>query len=228
MIRKMLLIASAVAMPLAATAVTAIAGPTIAGAVSVPIVCHPIAPLGTLTYGAPGLTLGGTLSANPTSTNTTTAQTLHCTGGVSGNGTSPGGSSVTNSTACTGVNLPVPGCALGLFNQGKIADAPNVSTLWTHVPTVSWTIGATTYKMTTNSSNLAAGCLSLGEVGFTIHGIMSAPASVSGHAAKSVICFGADTGPGTSGSTLADFANSTFGGTIATSVLSANSKIRVA
>jgi len=232
MIRKMLLIASAIAIPLGATAVTAIAGPTTAGAVSVPIVCHPTAPLGVVTWAAPGLTLNGTISASPTSSTTTTAQTLNCGALGAGSAAARTGTNaiVTNSTVCTGPNMPLPGCAFGLFNHSSISGlSGNSSTLWLSLPTISWSIGATSYTMTSNSSNVAAGCIALGEIGFTIHGtITTGPAARLGHTAKYVACFSTDTGPGTTGSMVADYGNPAFAGTIVTTVLSANGKIRVA
>jgi len=232
MIRKILLIASAIAIPLGATAVTAVNGSTSAGAVSVPIVCHPTGTLGVVTWAAPGLTLGGTVSASPTSSTTTTAQTLNC--GALGGGTAAARTGataiVTSSTVCTGPNLPLPGCAAGLYNHSSISGlAGNSGTLWNSLPTVSWKIGTTNYTMSSSSSNTAAGCIALGEIGFTIHGtITTGPAARMGHAAKYVACFSTDAGPGTTGSFTADLGNPTFGGTIVTAVLSANGKLRVA
>ena len=227
MIRKMLLIASAIAIPLGATAVSTIVGPTIAGATSTPIVCHPTTPFPSVTYAAPGLSNGGSFSSSSTSTATTNHITLNC--GSLGSGAGAPNNVTTNSTMCTGTNTPVTGCSSGMFNYGNIsAFAGGANTLWQAIPTVTWTIGSTTYSMNTNSSNVAAGCQAVGEAGFTVHGVMTVPSSRAGHAAKEVICFGADSGPGTSGSTTADLGNTSFAGHITSSVIDANSKIRVA
>jgi len=230
MIRKMLLIASAVAMPLGATAVTAIAGPTVAGAASVAIVCHPTAPLASATYAPPGLSVAGVFPG-PASTNTTTsAQVLNCTGGATGPATVAPQSIAAASTACTAVNTPVTGCpGAGFWSNSLGGLAAAGTTLWMGLPTLSFHIGSTAYTMTNSSSNPAAGCIALGELGFTIHGVISAgPAARIGHAAKYVACLGADTGPNTTGSTTADLGAPPAGMLMVTSVIDANSKIRIA
>jgi len=228
MIRKMLLIATAVAMPLGATAVTAVAGSTSAGAASVPIVCHPTVPFSLVTYAAPGLSQAGSFSASPTSTVNTGSQNLGC--GSAGPAHINPQSLTTANTQCTGTNTPVVGCSAGMYSYDSIGGfAGNASTLWSSLVTLVYTINGASYTETNSSSNAAAGCLAVGEVGFTIHGTITAgPAARMGHAAKYVACLGADTGGGTSGSTTADLGNPAFTGHIVTSAIDANSKIRIA
>ena len=230
MMRKMLLVGAAIVMPLGAATFTAIAGPTIAEATSTPIICHPGTPFSLVHYAPPGLSQAGSFSPSPTSTTTTDSQNLNCTSGASGVAHIPAQSLVINSTKCTGTNAPDQGCTAGQYHYDSIgAFANNASTLWTSIPTIQFTINGVPYTFTSNASNAAAGCQSVGEVGFTIHGtITSGPAARVNHVAKYVACLGADTGPGTSGSTTADLGNPNFTGNIQTSTIDNNSKIRIA
>jgi hypothetical protein len=223
MMRKMLLIASAIAIPLGAIGVTAVAGSTMAGASNntlLNITCHLSG--ATVTFAAPGLSANGTVSPNPTSTTTTSAQTLTC--GTAGNGTSPGLSIVSASTPCTGTNTPITGCALGLFVQDSTAGfSSSGGTLAASIPKIKFTIGATTYVSKTTSS---AGLVCTGgELGFVLKGKLKSPAAHVNELTKVTACLGTDTGTNTTGMFTNDFGAA--GVTIATANLAADSKAKI-
>jgi len=69
MFRKIMMVAAAVAMPVAAvTAVTAVAGPGIAGAKALPPIAETCSQTGTVTFAKPGLSSGGTVTNKTTET----------------------------------------------------------------------------------------------------------------------------------------------------------------
>jgi len=220
MIRKMLLIASAIAVPLGATAVSAVAGPSIAGATPLAITCH-ISGV-TINFATPGISQGGSFTSSPTSTSTTTASTLAC--GSAGSGTSAGNTLVKDNTQCTGTNAPVTGCSVGQYNYDSAsAFAGGATTLWTQLPKMKFKINGVTYKSksTSSSSTFCTG----GEPGFTIKGKLTSPAAHANEPAKLTACLGHDTGPGTTGSFAADFNQP--GVTIATVDLASDSKAKI-
>ena len=224
MIRKMLLIASAVAIPLGATAVTAVAGTSSAGAVTpLAISCTLGNPV--VSFAAPGLSQNGSFTTAPTSTTTTSAQTLKC--GGAGNGTGPGQSIVSNNTACTATNVPVTGCTAPppqMYNYDSVAGfSGTATTLWMQVPVINATINGTNYS---SSSKSSAGIVCAGgELGFKIKGKLTAPAAHAGEATKVLVCLGSDTGPGTTGSFTNDFNQP--GRTIATATMANDSKLKI-
>jgi len=222
MTRKILLIASAIIIPLGATAVTVVAEPATAGAAPLAITCHFTS--GVTTFASPGLSLNGSVSASPTSTSTTTASGLNC--GGAGTGTGNGNSITSNSTPCTGTNLPAPGCALGLYNYDSVgAVAANATTLWMQLPKIKFTIAGTAYQSKSSSSNFSIACAS-GEAGFIIKGKLTKPLAHAGETTKVQVCLGSDTGPGTTGVFAADLG--VAGVTIATANVAADSKIKIA
>ncbi len=224
MLRKFLLIAAAVAIPMGATAVTAVvqtgtAGP--AGATALAITCKVTS--GTEDFASPGLSSGGSFESASTSTATSTTVKYNC--GSAGTGKTNPIAITTASTQCTGTNTPVAGCTSGQYNYDSVAGfASTASTLWSDIGTLKIKIGATSYQETLTASSIALTCAS-GEAGFNIKGKLTAPAAHAGEPMKVTVCLGSDTGPGTTG----NFANDLGapGVTIATAAIAADSKAKI-
>jgi len=228
MLRKMLLIASAIAIPLGATAVTtgitAVAESGTAGATPLAITCKVTS--GTVSFASPGLSTNGSFQAAPTSTSTTTSVKYKCTPpAASVVGTTKPLAIVTPATQCTAANVPVPGCVVGQYNYSNEGSfASNAGTLWSEIGTLSIKIGTVNYKATLQSSTLATTCVA-GEAGFNLKGKLSAPTAHAGETMKLTVCLSGDSGPGTTGNFVSDLASHT--GTIATATIAADSKAKI-
>jgi hypothetical protein len=223
MLRKMLLIAAAVAIPMGATAVTTVVQSGTAGATALSITCKNTG--GAVDFALPGVSNNGSFSSSPTSTTTTTASTFNC--GSAGTGKSKGMSIVSNSTPCTGTNTPVTGCSVGQYNYDSAsAFGSSGSQLAAEIPKLKIVIGTTTYITKTVSS--AVTLCSGGEAGFVLKGKLTSPAAHAGEAAKLTVCLGSDTGSGTTGSFTKDYTNiSTDGATIATANFASDTKVKI-
>ena len=228
MLRKMLLIASAVAIPLGATAVTtgftAVAESGTAGAAALAITCK--VTTGTVNFATPGISANGSVQAASTSTTTTSTVKYKCTPPATtvANGTTKPLAIVSNATPCVGLNNPIAGCATGMYTYDSTGDfAAASSTLWQTIGTLSIKIGAVTYKanLTSSAATLCTG----GEVGFNIKGKLTALAAHAGESVKDTICLGADTGVGVTGSFTADIGQP--GVTIATATIATDSKAKI-
>ncbi len=223
MLRKMLLIAAAVAIPMGATAVTSVIQTGTAGATALAITCKVTS--GTVDFAAPGLSQNGSFESASTSTATTTTVKYGCTPPAGGVGKTNPISITTPSTQCTGTNTPVTGCSVGQYNYDNEGSfASNASTLWSEIGTLSIKIGATKYTANLTSSAVALTCAS-GEAGFNLKGKLTAPAAHAGEPLKLTTCLGADTGPGTTGNFVNDFNQP--GVTIATAAIAADSKAKI-
>jgi hypothetical protein len=223
MLRKMLLIASAVAIPLGATAVTSVVQTGTAGATALAITCK--VTTGTETFAPPGISQNGSFEAASTSTTTSTTIKYKCSPPTGSIGTTKPISITTPSTQCTGTDTPVTGCTAGQYNYDSVADfASGGSTLWSAVGTLTVKIGTTSYKATLNASSFAITCAS-GEAGFNLKGKLTAPAAHAGEAMKSTVCLGSDTGPGTTGMFANDIGKP--GVTIATAAIATDSKLKI-
>jgi hypothetical protein len=224
MLRKMLLIASAVAIPLGAfgvTAVTSVAQSGTAGATALAITCKVTS--GTVDFATPGLSQNGSFESSPSSTAGTTTVKYNC--GTAGTGTTKPISITSASTACTGANTPVTGCSTGQYNYDSEGTfASNASSLYSEIGTLTVKIGTTSYKANLTSSTVAITCAS-GEAGFNLKGKLTAPAAHAGETMKLTTCLGSDTGPGTTGNFVTDF--TTPGVTIATAAIAADSKAKI-
>ncbi len=224
MLRKMLLIASAVAIPLGAfgvTAVTSVAQSGTAGATALAITCKVTS--GTVDFATPGLSQNGSFESASTSTTTTTTVKYNC--GSPGTGKTNPINITTANTACTGTNTPVTGCSSGQYNYDSVGDfASSASTLWSSIGTLKIKIGATSYTAALTSSSVALTCAS-GEAGFNIKGHLTAPAADAGQTVKDTVCLGSDTGPGTTGNFENDLGAP--GVTIATAAIAADSKAKI-
>jgi len=224
MLRKMLLIASAIAIPLGAigvTAVTSVAQSGTAGATALAITCK--ATSGTVDFATPGLSSNGSFESASTSTTTSTTVKYGC--GSAGTGKENPINITTPSTACTGTNTPVTGCTSGQYNYDSVGGfASSATTLWSEVGTLKIKVGATSYTETLTSSSAALTCAS-GEAGFNLKGKLTAPAAHAGETMKLTACLGSDTGPGTTGNFVADLGAP--GVTIATAALATDTKVKI-
>jgi len=224
MLRKMLLIAAAVSIPIGATAVSAVVQSGTAGATPLAITCK--VTTGTVFFASPGLSQNGSFQTASTSTATTSTVNFKCTPPTA---TTPGKvkplAIVTPATQCTAPNVPVTGCVVGQYNYDNAgAFAGNASTLWSQIGTIKLKIGATTYTTALQSSTIATTCLS-GEVGFNLKGKLTAPAAHAGETSKLTTCLSGDSGTGTTGNFAADLGQP--GITIASATIATDSKFKI-
>lgn len=152
---------------------------------------------GKVTFAAPGLSDLGTASTSAKSKAKTTAGPISCSGKIKGTGSLAKSkiTSTSTTTCASDPNPPTP-CSPSTDyvydSAGQFASTSG--TLWQSVPTTSWTIGSTTYTAA-NTASGSATCTG-SEVGFTLTGHMTAPASVSGQTSTITACLSGDTGTG--------------------------------
>jgi len=183
MIRKLLLVAAAIAMPASAGAVALVGTASPAGAVT-PITCTVTA---VVHFAAPGLTFNGSTTTATTSNTTTSGGVL---GGTSCGSTHAGTlSNQTIKTAaikCTGAGMPSsnPACKapppqLYGYDSWKNYASSGVSSILASLPNISFKVGTTTYtahntaaaELLPNAAGCGTGTTGLGkEVGFKITG----------------------------------------------------------
>ncbi len=206
MIRKLLLVAAAIAMPVSAGAVALVGTASPAGAVT-PITC---ALTSKVTFAAPGLTYKGSVTTATTETTMSTLGTL--SGSACGSthaGTLANLSIKTATVVCTGAGLPAsnPGCVSGKrgYDSWKNYASSGTSSILSSVPNVSFHVGATAYTMHAtaaaallpNAAGCGTGATGLGkEVGFKITGTITVPATGPYHNAAATFkaCLGKVTG----------------------------------
>ena len=194
--------------------------------------CTGVAPGSAVGFASPGLSFTGTASISAKSTTKTGTGRLSCVTGTKppkSGALHKGKITSTSTTTCDNDTNTKPNpCPSGEFVYGSIAQlVAGAGTLQQSDKKTSWTVGSTTY-VTKNTANPAAGtgtgpgnCPS-GEVGFVLTGKLTAPATQAGKSTEVTACLNTDTGPGTTGSFLADL--TTAGGgdqsiTIATASL---------
>jgi hypothetical protein len=198
MIRKMLVIAAAIAMPVSVVAVTG----GVAGAKKAPTPPDPAVTCSvsaTVTFAPPGISQAGSASPAKTSTTTTSATTFGggCTGGGTGNNI------VSKSTKCAkkvGQPEPTsnPGCQVGEYGYGSWANftSGGTASIQKALKKLSFTINGIAYATkTTGSSEIINGVCG-GDVGFQITGVVSAPKQDKGQSSTLNACLGAITGSG--------------------------------
>ncbi len=232
MLRKMLLIAGAVAMPLGATAVTATVQSGPAGATPLAITCKVTS--GTVNFAPPGISADGQFSTATTSTASTSKVKYNCTPPAGGTGKTSALSIVTANTQCNATindedvsGNPTPGCTPGMYNYDSLANfAESSPTLWSAIGTLSIKIGVTKYTANLTSSAIALSpTCATDEVGFTLKGKLALPVADAGQSMKFSVCLLGDTGPGTTGNFAADIGGS--GITIATATIAPDSKAKI-
>jgi hypothetical protein len=220
MIRKMLVVAAAVAMPASALAVGAIGGGVASATATppTPIVC---AASGTVTFAGPnGLTHDGTVTTAKTST--TNTSTTSFDGPSCGTGGSTPGKAITSKNSkCSGTNtgtpatVVVPGCVKKSYYYGTAASfvGTGAANLKKALKSVTLTVNGITFAgKTSTTSSIAPGGACGSEAGFLVSGKVKA----TGQAYKTFqlrACLGADTGPNTTGDFFTDFATELGGNT---------------
>jgi hypothetical protein len=218
MIRKMLMIAAAIAVPLAATAAVTVGTATVAGATTLPITCK--LGSGVVTFGSAGLTQNGTLTTATTGAQTVSATSLNC--GSNGTGTGKTFNITSANTACAGANNPTSSCTgpTGYLVGYALSYATTATVLWQEIPTLKFKINGVTYKdkATSSAAIEPGGTCGLSGSGFSVKGHLTAPAVYNNAPTKLSMCLDADTGTGTSGSFITDI-SSEIAGTAPTMVI---------
>jgi len=205
MIRKLLLVAAAIAMPVSAGAVALVSTATPAAAAAT-INCHVG---GTITFASPGLTHNGVATTATTSTTTVTKEvfTKGSTATCSGTGTSLSIKSANTSCSASGETTTVPACTgnpteFGYDSFDSYA-SEGVSSIKADVTTIKFKVNSVSYTSTTGSAasdvkivSCATSATYGSESGYEITGKISAPATSPYHNAvtKFIACIGSATG----------------------------------
>jgi hypothetical protein len=218
MMRKLLMVAAAIAMPLGTVAVasvsSSVASSGVAGATVLSLSCK--LPASTVTFQAPnGISDNGATTTSAKSKTKTAAGALNC--GGSGTGAIPAQTIKSKNTLCVGTNNPIPGCTPTLYTYGSGGGfSGSATTIWQSLPTITFTVTTHSYTITNTSSNsiapISGGKCGASESGFKIVGHISAPATYAGNATQLIACLTTDTGPNTTGNFTTDIAN-VIGGT---------------
>ena len=196
MIRKMLLVAAAVAMPVGVVAVTGVTGATVAGAAGPTCTVS-----GTVNFAAPGISHAGAASASKTSTTTTSATTF---GGAGCSGGAPGNNITSKSTKCdkhtAGLPVSNPACTPGNYGYGSWANftTGGTASIQKSLKKLSFTLNSVAYKTKTTGASeiLPGGACGASEVGFQIVGSVSSPKASKGQTSTLNACLGTITGTG--------------------------------
>jgi hypothetical protein len=203
-IRKLLLVAAAIAMPASAGAVTLVATAPSAGAAAT-INCH-IA--GTVTFASPGLSHNGKVTTATTSTTSVSGET-YSKGTTACTGTSPTLSIKTANTKCnaSGATTTIPACVghpteYGYGSFDSYAKT-GVSSIKADVKTYKFTVNKVAYTSTTCTTS---SCVAIhtcptskvygSESGFEIKGKITAPATspYKNAATTVIVCLGSAVG----------------------------------
>ncbi len=199
MIRKLLVVAAAIAMPVS---VVAVAGTGVAGAGTPPTPNPPVtcSVSGTVTFASPGLSQAGSAEAAKTSVSTTTPTTFGdgCTGG-SATGYSITSKSIRCAKKATDPEpASNPGCQVGEYgyDSWNNFETGGTTAIQKALKKLSFTINGIAYSTkTTSSAEVVEGACG-DEVGFAITGTVSAPKADKGQSAVLTACLGAVTGSG--------------------------------
>jgi hypothetical protein len=221
MIRKMLVVAAAIAMPLSVIAAT---GGT-AGAKGVkppPDPAITCAVTATVTFAPPGISNAGSADSSKTSDTTTSGESFTTKSGQSAcSGTALNNVISSKSVKCAKKG-PQPSsntaCEPGEYGYGSWANfaSGGTSSIQKALKDISFTINGINYESKTSSS-AEISCAG-GEFGFSVTGSISAPKVDKGQSAVLTACLGAVTGTGLN--SPATFSNNIGGpGTVATATL---------
>jgi hypothetical protein len=221
MIRKMLVVAAAIAMPLSVIAATG--GAASAKGVKPPpdpaITCAVTA---TVTFAAPGISNSGSVSTSKTSTTATSGESFSTKAGQSAcTGTAPNNAIVSKSVKCAKKG-PQPSsnsaCVPGEYGYGSWSNftSNGTSSIQKALKTIHFTINGIAYESKTTGSAIIS-CAG-GEFGFSISGSIAAPKVDKGQPAVLQACLGTVTGTGLN--SPATFSNNVGGpGVVATATL---------
>jgi hypothetical protein len=196
MIRKLLLVAAATAMPLGAVAVTGIATSGVAGAAGPTCTVS-----GTVNFAPPGISKNGSASASKSSTTTTSATTF---GGAGCSGGSGPNTITTKSTKCdkhtAGQPASNPACTPGNYGYGSWSNfvSGGTTSIQKALKKLTFTLNSVTYKTKTTAASeiLPGGACGGSEVGFKIVGTVTSPKAAKGQTSTLNACLGAITGSG--------------------------------
>jgi hypothetical protein len=221
LIRKLLVVATAIAIPLSVVAATgATAG---AKAVKPPpdpaVTCSISA---TITFAPPGISNSGAISTSKTSVTTTTGETFGTASGhPTCSGSAPNLAISSKSTKCdkkvAGQPSSNPACEPGFYGYDSWQNfqSGGVASVQKSLKNLSFTINGITYATKTTSAAIDGSCAN-SEVGFLITGTVKAPKNDKGQTDTLSACLGTVTGPGVVGSPPT-FTGNLFGpGTVAT------------
>jgi hypothetical protein len=220
MIRKMLVIAAAIAMPVS---VIAISGVTAGAATKPPpdpaITCAVTA---TVTFASPGISNSGSVSTSKTSATMTSGESFSTKGSDgSCSGTAPNNTITTKSVKCAKKGTQPasnPACVPGEYGYGSWSnfETEGTASIQKALKSLSFTINGINYSSKTSSA-ADIGCAG-GEVGFSVTGTISAPKADKGQSAVLDACLGTVTGTGLNSPHT--FSNNIEGpGTVATATL---------
>ncbi|HVB92910.1 MAG TPA: hypothetical protein VND67_01220 [Acidimicrobiales bacterium] len=209
MLRKMLLIAAAVAMPMGVIAAGVVgAGPASAKAIvfsGPPITC---AFTGQVNFAPPGLSGAGSITPNKTSTTTTSGLTYQsCTGGTGAAGPfSAGGLAiVTKNTKCPKIAVPPSTCAKPNYISDQasgLASPATLASLGKSVKKLPVTIQGFTFKIKPATTSIIS-CPG-GESGFGISGTAKSKPKSTYTSFTITVCLGSDFGGATTGNFVGD------------------------
>ncbi len=200
LIRKILLIAAAVAMPVSVVAVTGVAAYAKTPVPPDPPVTCTVS--GSVNFAPPGISKNGAVSASKTSVTTTSPVTFG--GGCSGGS---GGYNITSkSTKCdkhtAGQPPSNPACTPGNYGYGSWSNfvSGGTTSIQKALKKLNFTIGAIAYQTkTTGASEILPGASNpcgSNEVGFQIVGTVKAPKNDKGQTSTLNACLGAISGSG--------------------------------
>ncbi len=196
MIRKMFVVAAAIAMPVSVIAVSGVAGTGgIAGAADPAVTCSVSS---TVNFAAPGISKPGSISLSKTSTTTTSATTFGggCTGGGAGNVITSKSVKCDKHTA--GLPSTNTACQPGNYGYGSWSNftSAGTSSIQKALKSLNFTINGIAYQTKTTSATEVINGVCGSEVGFQIVGTVKAPKADKGQTSTLTACLGAITGSG--------------------------------
>ena len=227
MIRKLLLIATAVAMPVSAIAAVGISG-GVAGAKTVNPAVITCSLSGTVNFASPGLSKNGSISTSKDSTTTTSI-------GATGTGcqNTPIASTITSkSTEKCKTPTSYPPCATApknsyvydsdaSFETGGVANL--VKALHKGISVTDTGVPVTLLVTAGGTSEIVPGGACGSNVGFALTGTVKKSSPTANYTLN--VCLTADSGPGTTGSFLGDLTSGT--GTIAVATVGAPRSLHI-
>jgi hypothetical protein len=201
MIRKMLVVAAAIAMPVSVIAIPAFTS-GVAGAHTVvpadpPVTCSVS---GTVTFAPPGLSSAGSAEAAKDSVSTTSPTTFGagCTGG-SGTGYSITSKSIKCAKKATDPEPSSnPGCEVGEYGYDSWSNFTTGGTtaIQKALKKLNFTLNGIAYETKTTSASQVVFNACGSEVGFQLNGTVAAPKQDKGQSSQLIACLGAVTGTG--------------------------------
>ncbi len=221
MIRKMLLVAAAIAMPVGVVAITG--GTAGAGSPTPPDPAVTCTVSATVTFAPPGISKPGSITTSKTTTSSTSTTTF---GGTGCTGSAPANTITSKATKCSkktpGMPSSNPACTPGNYGYDSWANftGGGTASLQKSLKKLSFTVNSIAYSTkTTGASTILPGGLCGGsEAGFQLVGTVKGPKQDKGQTATLNACFGAITGTGLTSSTFVGAAIDQ-NGTVATTAI---------